>query len=52
MNWEASELAGHTWASKVNEAGVVVGSSQAADGEYHAFRFIDGEMTDLGDIRR
>jgi probable HAF family extracellular repeat protein len=43
-------VGGHTWASKVNEAGVVVGSSQAADGEYHAFRFVDGEMTDLGTL--
>jgi len=41
---------GHTWASKVNESGVVVGSSQAADGEYHAFRFEDGEMIDLGTL--
>jgi probable HAF family extracellular repeat protein len=46
----ALRAGGHTSASSINDAGMVVGASQASDGEYHAFRFVDGEMTDLGTL--
>ena len=32
----------------INDAGVIVGQSQAADGSYHGFLYTAGVMTDLG----
>lgn len=37
-----------TDSSAINDQGVVVGISQTADNEWHAFVFRDGVMTDLG----
>lgn len=40
-------LGGDTSALDINESGQIIGSSQIADGRYHAFLYSDGEMLDL-----
>ncbi len=40
-----------SYATAINDRGDVVGSSQAADGEYHGFVWRNGSMKDLGMLR-
>jgi len=37
-----------SWAFAINDSGVIVGSSQTADGTYHGFYHADGHMLDTG----
>ena len=39
-----------SWALAINDAGQVVGNSQTASGDMHAFLWEDGVMTDLGTL--
>jgi probable HAF family extracellular repeat protein len=41
---------GSTFAHAVNDSGEVVGESQAANGDLHAFRYSNATMTDLGTL--
>ncbi|MEU7796949.1 hypothetical protein AB0B11_26330 [Micromonospora tulbaghiae] len=43
-------LGGGSSASDVNSAGVVVGSAQVASGYWHAVRWVDGQIEDLGTL--
>ena len=40
-----------SYASALNDRGEIVGSSQVADGTWHGFRWRQGKMTDLGELR-
>ena len=41
---------GSSYADAVNESGQVIGNANTASGEYHAYFYSGGTMTDLGDL--
>ena len=46
----ARSAARDSWAVAINDRGQVVGSSDTAAGDLHAFLYSDGAMTDLGTL--
>src|SRR5205823_12390994 len=42
--------AGYSEAQAVNDLGMIVGYSAAANDQEHAFSYVDGKMTDLGTL--
>jgi len=41
---------GYSWSSALSDAGHVVGASYATSGQYHAFLWVSGDLTDLGSL--